>query len=191
MRHISFDLETLGNTPNAPIVQIGACKFDVIDGPNGGTIAAINVEETFLRTVKLSSLDKFDFSVDYETVGWWMMQSENSRNSVFNAPETVDIRQAIREFYEWIGQSSKYVYWSHATFDPPILANNSIKVGLGRPIPFRLFRDIRTLVHFAGKVDGHERDGLVHHNAKDDAIFQAGYIAELIGRINVRQEKGA
>ena len=26
--NISFDLVTLGNTHNAPIVQIGACKFE-------------------------------------------------------------------------------------------------------------------------------------------------------------------
>ena len=45
MENITFDLETLGNSANAPIVQIGAVKFDG-DG---------NILDKFLRTIDLSS----------------------------------------------------------------------------------------------------------------------------------------
>jgi len=173
MEHISFDLETLGNTPRAPIVQIGACKFD-----DSGNID----QDTFLRTVKLESLGRYNFEVDYSTVGWWMSQDDKAIKSVFCADNSVDLRLALFDFQKWIGQSSKYYYWSHATFDPPVLANNLIETGIGRFIPFRRFRDIRTLVHFAGETTT-KREG-IHHNALDDAVFQAQYISELIQRLN-------
>ena len=173
MNNISFDLETLGNTLKAPIVQIGACKFD--DSGN------IDRENSFIRTVKLESLGRYNFDVNYSTIGWWMSQDDKAIKSVFCTADNVDIRLALFDFQKWIGQSSKYYYWSHATFDPPILANNLIETGIGRFIPFRLFRDIRTLVHFAGETTT-ERNG-IHHNALDDAIFQAQYISELLQRM--------
>jgi DNA polymerase III epsilon subunit-like protein len=174
-KHISFDLETLGNTPTAPIVQIGACKFN-----SDGEIS----DDTFISTVKLESLDAYDFNIDMRTVRWWFSQDDKAIKSVFCTDEEVALRLALRNFIEWIGPLGDYFYWSHATFDPPILNNNMLQVGLGRPIPFRLFRDIRTLVHFAGKFNGEREGGSIHHNALDDALFQAGYISKLIQKLN-------
>lgn len=166
--NITFDLETLGNTGNAPIVQIGAVKFDD-DG---------NIIDKFLRTVDAEKLIKFpDFAIDYSTVVWWLNQDDAAIKSVFGYElEKVNLSQALHEFQQWIGKPTDYVYWSHATFDPPILSNNFKNCGKENPIPFRLHRDIRTLTHFAGKVIV-ERKG-VHHNALDDCIYQAAYITE-------------
>jgi DNA polymerase III epsilon subunit-like protein len=172
-KHISFDLETLGNTPTAPIVQIGACKFNT-----DGLIA----DDKFIRTVKLDSLEAYNFHIDMRTVRWWFSQDDKAIKSVFCTDEEVALRLALRDFIEWAGSLGDYYYWSHATFDPPILNNNMLQAGLGRPIPFRLFRDIRTLMHFAGKTDGGEREG-IHHNALDDAVFQAGYISKAIQKL--------
>lgn len=93
----------------------------------------------------------------------------------------IDLRLALREFHEWIGKTSEYLYWSHTTFDPPILNYNFKQVGLENPIPFRLHRDIRTLVEFSGKIDVF-REG-IHHNALDDAEFQAKYISQGLMRL--------
>ena len=45
--NISFDLETLGNTSKAPIVQIAAVKFE-----NNGKLI-----DTFSRTIIVEDLD--------------------------------------------------------------------------------------------------------------------------------------
>lgn len=172
MKNITFDLETLGNSSNAPIVQIGAVKFN-----DSGEVI-----DTFYRNIKLKSLSKYKFEVDYPTVEWWFSQDKEAIDKVFNSEDRVDIRQALMEFKEWIGKPSEYVYWSHATFDPPILNNNLTQVGLGNFIPFRLHRDIRTLTYFSGKVEI-EREG-VQHDALDDCIFQAKYISEGIKLLN-------
>jgi len=165
-QYITFDLETLGNTSNAPIVQIGAVKFDR-EG---------NIKDTFLRNIKLSCLSRYDFDIDYSTLQWWFEQDDEAIKSVFCKEGAIDLRLALREYVEWIGVLGDYTYWSHATFDPPILKNNFNAVKLQYNIPFRVQRDIRTLTHFTGKIDC-ERQG-IHHNALDDCLFQAEYISK-------------
>jgi DNA polymerase III epsilon subunit-like protein len=176
MNNITFDLETLGNTKDAPIVQIGAVKF-TDEG---------EVTDKFVRRIKASSLEQYDFHIDYSTVFWWLNQSKEAQESVFEKEPRMGLRQALYEFTKWIGKASKYVYWSHATFDPPILNNNIAKVGIDNPIPFRNHRDIRTLTHFTGKIET-ERVG-THHDALDDCIFQAKYISKGLRALNKFKE---
>ncbi len=166
MINITFDLETLGNTMLAPIVQIGAVKFT-----NKGEVL-----DEFVRNVKLTSLSKYDFFVDYKTVGWWFSQDDKAIKSVFCREDAEDLRLCLLDFSTWLEKPSQYVYWSHATFDPPILDNNYKQVGLENPIPFRAHRDIRTLTHFTGAIPV-IREG-IHHDALDDCLFQAKYISK-------------
>lgn len=171
MQHISFDLEALTRSSIGPLVQIGACKFDPVDG----------IGDTFIRTVKLSSLKKYGLDICPETLEWWMQQEPAAIASVFNVPDAVSLRQALWEYVEWVGKHGDYVYWSHSTYDPPLLFNNFNAVGINSPIPFRAYRDIRTLMYLSGPVTL-EREG-VHHNALDDAIHQAKYISIALNRI--------
>lgn len=173
MEHISFDLETLGNTSNAPIVQIGAVKFN-----NDGVIL-----DSFKRNIDIESLEKFNFKVNYNTIKWWLNQDKAAIDSVFNNTYSVSIFTALEDFQKWIGKPNNYVYWSHATFDPPILVNNFIMVGLKNIIPYKLYRDIRTLIYLTGKTET-KREG-IHHDALDDAKFQAEYINEALKKIKL------
>jgi len=168
MEHITFDLETLGNNSRAPIVQIGAVKFT-----EDGTVT-----DTFLRNIDLNSLTGLDFVMDYNTVSWWFNQSPEAIKSVFSEElDRISLSNALYQFQIWLGKSADYNYWSHATFDPPILSNNYKAVGKNCPIPFRLHRDIRTLSLLGGKITI-DRGDLIHHNALDDCIFQAKYISK-------------
>jgi exodeoxyribonuclease VIII len=168
MEHITFDLETLGNGTNAPIVQIGAVKFT-----DDGTIT-----DTFLRNIDLESLEGLGFHIDYNTLSWWFNQSPEAIKSVFGEElDRVSLSNALYQFQIWIGKTADYYYWSHATFDPPILKNNYKAVGKNIPIPFRLHVDIRTLSLLGGKITI-DRGDLIHHNALDDCIHQANYISK-------------
>jgi len=172
--NITFDLETLGNTANAPIVQIGAVKF-TDDG---------EITDKFLVNIDLESLERIkdSFVIDFSTISWWFNQSDKAIKSVYGEElERMSLHKALYEFHQWIGKTADYVYWSHATFDPPILHNNYKAVGKENPIPFRLHRDIRTLSHFAyAKV---ERTGIAH-NALDDCLTQADYISKGLQILN-------
>lgn len=172
MANITFDLEALGNSMDAPIVQIGAVKFDD-DG---------KILDKFLRTINIEKLKDYNFKVDYPTLNWWLNQDDKAIKSVFGDDlEKVNLSLALHDFTLWLGKPGQHTYWSHATFDPPILNNNYKMVGRTCPIPFRLHRDIRTITHFTGKIPV-ERVGIAH-NALDDCIFQAEYISKGIRMI--------
>lgn len=167
---ITFDLETLGNRPNAPIVQIGAVKFNK-DG----------IIDTFIRTIDIDSLSKYNFFMDYNTLKWWFAQEDAAIKSVMNG--VTPLKEALIDFNKWIDSSEvkKYNFWSHATFDPPILHNNMREVGIDSIIHYSQHKDIRTLNELVGKVEV-ERKGIAH-NALDDAIFQAEYIQLMLNKV--------
>lgn len=172
--NISFDLETLGNTSKAPIVQIGAIKFK-----NSGEIL-----DQFSRTIRPEDLDNYDLEPDYSTISWWLKQDSGVIASVFGEYSIKsDLKNALQDFKEWIGNET-YDFWSHATFDPPVLNSNIKAVGLEPFIHYRHFKDLRTLKLLAGnpkvKREGH------HHVAIDDALYQKELIVKCFEILNYK-----
>jgi DNA polymerase III epsilon subunit-like protein len=173
MKHISFDLETLGTSPSAPIIQIGAVEF---------TEEGI-ITNKFYRNVNWKSLEKYPFNVDYSTIKFWMKQSDAARNSVLKEEGSQNIKKVLKEFSAYVKSIGRCKVWSHATFDPVVLTNSYRVVGIDQPISFRNFCDIRTLNYLANITTSVSREG-THHDALDDAIFQAKYISEMLRKIN-------
>lgn len=183
MRHVSFDIETMGNTPLAPIVQIGACVFD-----REGIIS-----DEFEVTVDPNTLTKYgdDFKMDYSTMVWWLNQSTAAQQSVFadRGLSKASHESAMKQYATWCGMvqrtyggNNTVKHWSHATFDPPITTRNFKIAGLKPPVHFKSFMDIRTLDFITGYTVRMKRTG-VHHNALDDAKFQAQYIAQMLREV--------
>lgn len=165
--NVSFDLETLGKTSKAPIVQIAAVKFET-----DGTII-----DTFSRTINVEYLEKYDLEPDYSTILWWLNQDKEAINQVFGSDSIkTDLKTALINFSNWLGTDEDYNFWSHATFDPPILKENYKAVGVEFPIYYRSFKDLRTLQEMAHNPNL-KREG-THHVALDDALFQKDVIVE-------------
>lgn len=180
MKHITFDLETLGNTSNAPVIQIGAVVFD----------ESGKIYDKFNIACDIDTIPQDKFHVDYSTLKWWMEQIASNKEliEVFRGKE--EHYDMLRKFYQWVlDMKFKYndlVFWSHATFDPPIINNNFKAVNMANPMYFRLQRDIRTLTHIAGYIEVKQSKGNAH-NALDDAIYQAAYISK---GLRILKEKG-
>lgn len=170
-KHVTFDLETLGNTHDAPIVQIAAVEFN-----HQGEIL-----NSFSRNVTLShELDQF--TVSYSTIKFWMEQSKEAQDAVFNLKNTHPLVYALTDFQEWCDDlEGKRKFWSHATFDPVILKNAYGKCNLACPIHFRDFVDIRTLNLLAGDVEVEENK--LKHDALSDCIHQAEYISAMLQKL--------
>ena len=165
--NISFDLETLGNTSKAPIVQIAAVKFE-----NNGKLI-----DTFSRTIIVEDLDNYDLEPDYSTILWWLKQDKEAINQVFGEYSIkTPLKPALVDFCNWLGTKEDYNFWSHATFDPPVLKANFKAVGVELPIHYRSFKDLRTLKELA-KNPVIKREG-THHVALDDALYQMDLIVE-------------
>jgi exodeoxyribonuclease VIII len=169
--HLSIDIETLGNTPMAPVIQIGAVLFDLEND---------NLKEFQVTVSPKSISDKF--KIDADTIYWWFEQSKEAQNSITDA-EKVEHRKALEYFRKFIQECGDVKgFWSHATFDVPILNNNCTLLDIGRVIPFRQAMDIRTLNYLAGSVVLEKNE--IAHNALSDARYQAKYIRQMLLKIS-------
>jgi exodeoxyribonuclease VIII len=162
MKHVMVDLETMGNGGNAPIIAIGAVKFD-ITGTKGAP---------FYANVDLQSCMDVGMECDASTIMWWLEQSGDARERLkFPVPD--DVSTVLRAFSAWFGDS-EYLWGNGAAFDNVILNNAYRKVGQEPPWNFWNDRCYRTLKSQFAAVPM-ERVG-THHNAVDDAQSQAEHL---------------
>jgi hypothetical protein len=178
MKHFTFDLETLGGSSLAPIVQLACVEFE-LDG---------KVSASFDHKIDLK--DCFElFSADISTIEWWLKQSDKARSQVFPEGSRYNLKQVLESFQFWIqnrGEGPKK-FWSHATFDPPILMNSFQVMKMKAPIAYRDFVDIRTLNLLAGDVQVPERATFgEHHEALADCGYQAAYIAAMLRKLGMK-----
>ena len=178
MRDISIDLETLGKRYDAPVLAIGAALFDRDTGKIGSTFYE---EIDFRSAVKAGRPDG-------DTIAWWMQQSHEAQR-IFHSTEVEKrhLATALQLFATWArgcGKGTPMVWGNGATFDISILeyAYDHGAVGLQEPWHFANVRDVRTIVDAAETLTGkHPRDLVArvgtHHNAKDDAVYQAHLIS--------------
>ena len=186
--HGVLDLETLGNTSNAPIVQIGISLPDQHRMPGGAV---------FNAKIMYSPEDDYGFHSDKSTQEWWAKQDEATRMMVFeshlDSVRPVTLEQALRdmnnflELYKKDYNVDEITLWSHATFDPPILINAASRITkelnrFRKLIHYRDFKDFRTTDWILGTaMKGFIYDqvnkivepmNLTHHYAPDDALYE-------------------
>jgi hypothetical protein len=172
MRHISIDLETMGNRPTSAICAIGAVAFDPEADPD--------TWHSLYMTVDLQSCIDEMLTVDASTIYWWLDQEKDAQVALLGENSHISVAlQELRSFYETYCTQDAAM-WSHASFDAPILANAYHEVLEERtPWKYRNIRDLRTLEHLTPDVEYPERKG-THHNALDDAMYQAELITVLL-----------
>lgn len=186
MTDISIDLETLGTRYDAPVLAIGACVFNRNTSAIGKSFYAAIETNSALQSGRVSG----------STIEWWMRQSDAARK-LFVEKEKHTLATALFMFNNWVrdvGASDFCVWGNGATFDISILEHAFDKgcVGIKEPWHFTKIRDMRTIVD----VTEHMSDDVpvtflidsvgTHHNAKDDAIYQAKVIAECFKMIKSR-----
>lgn len=176
MSHLMIDLETMGTTVGAPIVQIGACEFQ----PSTGVVGA-----TFSAHVLLEGQP----GIDGSTVLWWLKQSQEARGALLRGQDAAPtLKGALLDLGTWcnrVFRGQPEGVWSHgATFDIPMLEHAFKSHGLEAPWRYYTARDTRTLFWLAGtSVD---RSGGVHHSAVDDAVAQARAVGQAMQSLGKR-----
>nr|WP_240348947.1 3'-5' exonuclease [Pectobacterium aquaticum] len=170
-----LDMETLGVSVTAPIISIAAVYFDPKTGDVGDSFyTVINLE---------SSLD--NGVIEPNTLAWWMTQSDEARK-VFNDPSAIALEDALHRLSDFAnrdgGTDHLQVWGNGASFDNAIIAHTYRQSGLDLPWAFRNDRDVRTIVSLCYALKNVNvlsrvmREG-IHHNALDDAIYQARYVS--------------
>lgn len=163
--HIMVDLETMGTRANAPIIALGAVKFD-----------ALSILDTFYAVVSLTDVVSTGAVIDPSTVMWWMKQSEEAR-SAFDRPGK-DLSVVLADFTKWVDPSIDGVWGNGASFDNTILAESYARIGAKAPWPFWKDRCYRTVKGMFPGIPLDTRAG-THHNALDDARTQAMHLIRI------------
>ena len=169
MNHVSLDLETMGNTPSAAIVQIGAYAIHGVED-------AADPERSLRINVDLDDCIRHGLTVDGSTVYWWLAQSSHARSSLID-PAPILLAHALTRFNDWLKLVSDSVpntqIWSHAAFDGAILLGAYHAAGIEPLIGHRQMVDLRTLRHFPDhdRVDL-KRGSSQEHAAEHDAWAQ-------------------
>src|SRR5665647_2128309 len=118
-QHLMVDLETLGTTPDAAVLSIGACYFDPLGTVPEGTLFEPPNPGIFYRVIKLQGQQRV---MDADTIQWWMQQSFEARAEVF-PPKTapgLPIATAMKQFVDVFlpRDCSNLMVWSQgASFD--------------------------------------------------------------------------
>lgn len=167
---IVLDLETLGVNSDAPILSIGAVRFD----PYANDVWD-SFSYTFYRVLPAQiQLTKYGRKPDASTIQWWLDQSDGAK-AVFNHPDvdpTRAINQALEEFADFT-TGVKYIWGNGSTFDNTILRSLFAATGQNWPLPYWADADLRTLQRLA-KVDKPATNPrMIQHHALDDAKYEA------------------
>ena len=174
--NIMMDIETTGIRPGCRVLSIGLAAFYISD--DKGTIGSTT-------TIYPSLTDQVGTD-DEGTMRWWSTQPHEAR-SVFadNHINGITVKEAFEAFKEFIQDAVdrhkslnggvdevKVCIWGNgATFDNSIVQR--MFEAKGYPVPWNTFGDrcYRTVFNMLGR-PSLKRDG-IHHNALDDAIYQA------------------
>jgi hypothetical protein len=164
---VMVDLETMSTQNNASIVSIGAVVFSK---------EGVSAYDGFYRAVSLESCQKLGLHIEAGTVMWWMKQSSEARAALAGGSA---LATALQEFTAWVHQQMTHrgaisvrLWGNGATFDNVILRSAYAAAGLEPPWKFWNDRCYRTLRAQYPDLALPDRGG-VHHNALDDAKYQA------------------
>lgn len=168
---LMIDFETLSTTPDAIVISVGACFFDVETKKIGSTFyAAFDVADQL----------KKGRSITADTLKWWFSQSDAAKK-VFkekaDPPERV-----LKAFTEWAKANGTGINpWGNgATFDISIIEDLFRQYEVKCPWAFYNVMDLRTFKRFVANGAKVVVKGTAH-NALDDAIAQAEYVIEHYG----------
>ena len=181
MNDVMLDLETMGTGTLAPIVSIGAVKFDLKTGATG--------EELYYNISLKDSMNR-GMNPDARTIEWWLEQSIDARKHLFD-PEPVELEHALGKFYDFA--KGCYVWGNGATFDNRLITEAFRLIGMKTSWKYSQDMDVRTLVRL-GEMNGIDYKSVVmdgiSHCAIDDAKFQIAYCHYVYDKLFINKGDG-
>lgn len=181
--HLMVDMETMGNSPDAPIVSIGAVFFDPSTGNTGAE---------FYQVVSLESSMSFGMKPDASTIQWWLKQSSEARSAIL-VDEAMGLLETLELLADFIaenaanGSHTVQLWGNGCSFDNVILRRAYALTDTPFAVPFRNDRDVRTMVELGKSVGINPRFDIPFegdmHNALSDARHQVKYVSAIWQRL--------
>ena len=112
--NVMLDLETMGTSPDAAIVSIGAVAFDPLRGELG---------PKFYARITLDSAVAIGGIIEPDTVIWWLGQGTDARDEITHPIGQIHINSALIDFSSWIADHTvEPCLWGNGSdFDNVIL----------------------------------------------------------------------
>ncbi|WP_262484646.1 3'-5' exonuclease [Citrobacter portucalensis] len=177
--HLMVDMETMGNSPDAPIVSIGAVFFEPSTGNTGAE---------FYQVVSLESSMSFGMKPDASTIQWWLKQSSEARSAIL-VDEAMGLRETLELLADFIaenaanGSHTVQLWGNGCSFDNVILRRAYALTETPFAVPFWNDRDVRTMVELGKSVGINPRFDIPFegdmHNALSDARHQVKYVSAI------------
>lgn len=181
--HLMVDMETMGNSPDAPIVSIGAVFFDPSTGNTGAE---------FYHVVSLESSMSFGMKPDASTIQWWLKQSSEARSAIL-VDEAIGLLETLELLADFIaenaanGSHTVQLWGNGCSFDNVILRRAYALTDIPFAVPFWNDRDVRTMVELGKSVGINPRFDIPFegdmHNALSDARHQVKYVSVIWQRL--------
>lgn len=188
---IMLDLETLGTSNDAAIIQIGAVAFNV-NGDNAALWtnspdALASMDQGIRININLERSESPGV-LDAGSVMWWLQQSQEARDSITHPGpmQSQTLKAALQTLTNWMnrvmrGRGRDLRLWSNGpTFDEVIIRSAYKRNGLEMPISFRGSRCCRTMFALARDLGWNPKEAareapndIVKHDGLGDAVFQA------------------
>lgn len=162
MDNVMLDLETMATSSNAVVVSLGAVYFN--EHKTGDTFyRVLDVDEQLARNREVSP----------QTMEWWAKQSAAAR-AVFDE-KGWPVKTVLEQFAEFLGDRNLKIWGNGSDFDNILVGSLYEMWGIKRPWSYSNNRCYRTLKNVAFANSSHALPARrnVHHNALDDAVYQA------------------
>ena len=176
--HIALDVEPLDKRPTALVLSSGMVVFTLV----GGEVASFYVEPSKEEQKTIGR------TVDEGTVHWWSLQNEAAQ-FVLQTPG-IPVLQALNGMGSFLSRFQGGGYeiggvWGYGSdFDNAMVQDLSRAAGFGDPWPYGKNRCGRTVVELAALAK--PQNVGTHHNALDDARFQANRIRQSLIALGVK-----
>ncbi len=173
---ISCDVETLSTYHDAPIISIGAVRFDRTTGKLGAT---------FYEEIDIESAMKHG-RPSADTITWWIMNGHKAKDIFRNSSEgKFSLATVLHNFATWCrGVDGTPRMWAKGPAEDIAWLKHAYEVGgHGLTIPWHYsnVRDVRGIIELAEELAGFDLHSVAQvgtsHNALDDAKYQANVIS--------------
>ena len=170
MIDVMLDLETLSTEQDAIVTNIGAVKMDM---------ESLEVQEHGVFSMALNWNDQFKLgrSLHPSTVRFWLSQDREAIDGILKRP-IVDNESVLKAF-EFFMVGVDGLWGNGADFDCGILHSLFKTYGRKTPWKYKQHRCFRTMKNLNPDVVPEKPTG-IHHNALDDAIYQARWLMRIL-----------
>lgn len=186
--NVMIDLETLGLSTNAAIVEIAAVEFNPYTGEIG---------EVFDRTINPDDWNGYGRRVfDGKTLSWWFSQGKETIEASFMNQDKVcmGLHGAIEHLSIFLLECGASIddwpaIWCNGlSFDIPKLEEEYRNCGRrGIPWSYRQLNDVRTITNLRPEIkESIEFEG-VKHNPVDDCLHQIKVLTATFKALGIQQ----